>query len=133
MRDCEICSQPARNASASYCARCVRLVGRVGPSRDYGNDALKRALKSAWDGQVFRCHYSSAELVVDDPTNPRYLTFDHRTPPAKGDLVVAAAVINDMKTDMSEKEFERVVIELAKKFSGGPFDKEVLLLRHWKR
>lgn len=132
-RNCEICSNPARNQLASYCDTCRRLVRRTSAKRDDGNAARKGALKSAWDGEAFRCYYSGLPLVVDRTSHPLYLTFDHRTPRARGDLVVAAAVINDMKTDMSEEEFKRLVIELARKFSGKSFNEGAVKLRHWKR
>ncbi len=132
-RECEICSNPARHQQASYCATCRRLVNRVDTRRDDGNGARKGALKNAWDGESFRCYYSDVPLVVDKSSHPLYLTFDHRTPRAKGDLVVAAAVINDMKTDMSEEEFRRLVLELARKFSGKTFDERVVRLKYWKR
>ena len=72
-------------------------------------------------------------MVVDKSSHPLYLTFDHRTPRAHGDLVVAAAVINDMKTDMSGEEFRRMVLELASKFSGKSFEEGAVKLKFWKR
>jgi len=47
--------------------------------------------------------------------------------------VVACAVLNDMKSDMSEDEFKSMVIELAKHFKGGGFDQNVMNLKYWKR
>ena len=47
--------------------------------------------------------------------------------------VVAAACINDMKTDMSENEFRAVVIALSKAFQGGTIDEKIFNLKYWKR
>jgi len=72
-------------------------------------------------------------LIENNPKDPRYLTFDHRTPRQEGDVVVAAAVINDMKSDMTEEEFKRMIILLANHFNGGSFDEGAFDLKHWKR
>lgn len=92
-----------------------------------------RALQRAWDGESFRCYYTGITLVEDNPKDPRYLTFDHLTPRNETDIVVAAAVINDMKSDMSDGEFRAMVLELAKRFRGGKFDERVFNLKYWKR
>lgn len=91
------------------------------------------ALKQAWDGQAFRCYYTGSKLVEDNYKDPRYLTFDHLTPRHEGRIVVVASVINDMKSDMSDKEFRRMVLQLANYFKGGKFDSKALCLRHRKR
>jgi hypothetical protein len=92
-----------------------------------------RALKQAWDGQSFRCHYTGVRLVENNHRDPRYLTFDHRIPRKEAGVVLACACLNDMKSDLDEAEFRRVVIELAKRFQGGALDEAVLALKHWKR
>ena len=92
-----------------------------------------KALKKAWDGQCFRCHYTGVRLIDDNPKDPRYLTFDHFTPREESEIVIVAAAINDMKSDMSDREFRHMVIQLAKRFSGGKFDEKAFELKHWKR
>ena len=72
-------------------------------------------------------------LVEDNPKDPRYVTFDHRTPRKEGDIVLAAAAINDMKSDMSEREFRSMVAQLAERFSGGMFEEKAFKLKFWKR
>jgi hypothetical protein len=95
--------------------------------------ARVNALKNAWDGKHFKCFYSGIELEEIDSKNPRYITFDHRTPRDEDDIVVTAACINDMKTDMSESEFRAAVVALSKVFQGGVIDAEVFNLKYWKR
>jgi len=92
-----------------------------------------QALKRAWDGEGFRCYYSGIRLVEDNPKDPRYLTFDHRTPRQESDVVVAAAVLNDMKSDMTEDEFKAMIIQLASRFKGGRFDENVFNLEYFRR
>jgi len=54
-------------------------------------------------------------LVETNPEDPRYITFDHRIPRQEDDIVVAAACINDMKSDLSEDEFKAIVVQLARR------------------
>ncbi len=67
-------------------------------------EARIRALKEAWKSPGFSCHYSGVRLMEDNARSPRYLTFDHRTPRKENDIVVCAALINDMKSDLDETE-----------------------------
>ena len=129
---CSICGRP-RHPRAQLCKRCKKLSDRLDTRRKADKKARVRALQLAWDGSVFRCHYTGVPLDENDHHAPQYLTFDHRTPRQEQDVVVAAACINDMKSDLTEKEFRAVVIQLAQKFQGGQFDEHVLNLTHWKR
>ena len=142
---CQICGSP-KHQLAYCCKRCKRIIDRRGPRRKRGDTLGKpdkearrkarlKALKNAWVGESFHCHYSGVRLVEDkeNSKDPRYLTFDHRTPRKESDVVVAAYVINDMKSDMTESEFKKMVIQLASRFKGGPFDERVFNLKHWKR
>ncbi len=52
----------------------------------------------------------------------RYLVFEHRTPNDEASVVVTCALINRMKTDLTEEQFKAMVAELAKVFTGGTFD-----------
>lgn len=132
MKLCPVCDGPV-HPEAEYCKRCKRILDRVDMRRKPDRAARAKALKTAWDSECFRCSYSGARLDEDDHHNPRYLTFDHRTPRQEDDVVVTAACLNDMKSDLTEAEFRTVVLALASVFQGGPFDEDVLELKHWKR
>ena len=129
---CEICGQ-SRRRQATFCKRCKKILDRIDTRRKADKRARAQALKASWDGQAFRCHYSGVTLVENDHRNPRYITFDQRTPRQEDNVVIAAACLNDMKSDLSEDEFKAVVVQLARRFDGGPFDESVLNLSHWKR
>ncbi len=131
---CEICKGPLQH-TANLCKRCGKLVRRGNAGNKPDRRARIGALKQAWDGRSFRCHYSGVRLVDNHPASPRYLTFDHRTPGHEDDIVIAAALINDMKSDTDEDEFKRIVKKLANHFRGGPPVKEDALDRmlRWKR
>ena len=131
-RICEIC-ESAIHPQAHFCKRCKKLIDRVDIRKKADKKARVKALKRAWDGEGFRCYYSGIRLIEDNHKDPRYLTFDHRTPRKESDVVVTAAVLNDMKTDMKEDEFKAMVIQLANRFGGGSFDEKVFKLKYWRR
>ncbi len=129
---CPVCDSQIHQL-AKLCKRCKKIVGRANARRKPDRAARIKALQRAWDGAGFCCYYSGIRLVETVHTDPRSLTFDHRTPRDERDVVVAAACLNDMKSDMSEEEFRAVVQALASRFSGGEFDERVFRLAHWKR
>jgi len=109
------------------------LLDRVDIRKRPDKAARVRALQEAWDGEAFRCYYSGVRLSEDNPRDPRYLTFDHRIPRREVDVVVTAAVLNDMKSDMADDEFKVMILQLASRFNGGEFDESVFNLKYWKR
>jgi hypothetical protein len=72
---------------------------------------------------LFRCHYSGARLVERYP-HPAYPTFDHTTARDGRKVTFVAALINDMKSVMTDEDFKLLVIEMAKRFQGLPFDQQ---------
>lgn len=130
---CPICETPLHHSQAKYCRRCRKILNRVDTRRKHNLEARVAALIESWDGQGFRCHYSGILLNEDNPKDPRYLTFDHLIPRQEDKIVLVAAAINDMKSDMDDREFKVMVIQLANRFSGGEFNEKVFNLKHWKR
>jgi len=131
--NCPICESSLHHPLATYCIRCRKLIGRVDVRHKPDKVARAKALTQAWDGKGFRCYYTGIRLVEDNHSDPRYLTFDHLTPREESRIVVVAAAINDMKSDLSDGEFRRMVRQLASRFSGGEFDARAFNLKHWKR
>lgn len=132
-KTCIVCNTLIHHPQILYCKRCGKIVGRVDTRRKHDRAARIKALRKSWDGEAFRCKYTGIKLVEDNHKDPRYLTFDHRTPRREDDIVIVAQAINDMKSDMSDKEFRRMVLELTNRFNGGEFDEEAFALRYWKR
>jgi hypothetical protein len=130
---CVICKCKLSNPQAFYCARCKKILERIDTRRKHNRQARIRALKQSWDGRSFRCFYTGVKLVENNPSDPRYLTFDHHIPRREDRIVIVAAAINDMKTDMSDREFRRMVMQLANKLSGGEFDARAFKLKYWTR
>ena len=130
---CLICTKSLHHPQSIYCRRCRKLIDRINPRRKHNKAARIRALQKAWDGEAFRCYYTDIRLVEDNSKDPRYLTFDHRTPRQEDDIVIVAQAINDMKSDMTDKEFRRMILQLANRFNGGEFDEKAFKLKYWKR
>lgn len=104
----------------AYCCKpCTKLVTRVETRKGKTNyDARRKALREAGDGKCFRCFYTGWPLRTDDHHDPYYLTWEHRTPRDEADIVVTAAIINDMKSDLTENEFRKLIVDLANRFNG---------------
>ena len=84
-------------------------------------------MQASWSttDQCFRCHYSGARLVEQYP-HPAYPTFDHTTARDGREVTFVSALINDMKSVLSDADFKTVVIEMGKKFQGLPFDLQLI-------
>lgn len=135
---CEICKKIAISSKHKYCSDCNKLIikaNRRGIGRKIAFRALKSAQRKGKEG--FYCHYTGIRLALKkkDAGKPWYISFDHRVPRKKDDIVVSACLINDMKTDMDEEEFERLVEELCKHFKNKRyiFKPKVLMLKYYKR
>lgn len=135
---CAICFEP-RHQLATLCTRCKRLRDRLDTrarSRGFKTDkaARQRALAAAWDpaAKAFRCYYGGV-VLNHDPASPWHVTFDHRTPGDESDIVVCSALINDMKSDLTEEEFRSVVAQLAERFANKRGTIETLKPSRWRR
>jgi len=131
--NCGICKL-SKHPLANFCKRCKKIMDRICTRRKRDKDARIKALKESWDGECFRCYYSGVKLDEKNHHSPLYITFDHRIPRKEDDIVIAAAVINDMKSDLSEDEFKDLVNQLFAHFRKGvPINKNAFKLKHWKR
>ena len=65
------------------------------------------------------CYYTGMILDLDNRKSPRYLVFDHWIPGDPSKVVITAAVVNEMKSDMTQDEFEDTVCQMADHFRKG--------------
>lgn len=136
--NCQVCAG-SRHALASLCRRCKGIRDRIdGRAKRRGQSvsyiSREKALEQAWDRAVgaFRCQYSG--VVLDEqPHSPWHITFDHRTPRVEEDVVVCSALVNNMKSDLTEAEFQKVIQQLAERFSGQRSEIDRFSPSHWKR
>jgi hypothetical protein len=135
---CQVCSNP-RHTLATLCTRCKKIRDRIDTrARRRGSRVDKaartRALRKAWDpdAEAFRCHYSGV-LLDADHRSPWHVTFDHRTPRTESDVVLCAALINDMKSDLTEAEFRKVIAQLSERLAGVRSSIERIVPKYWHR
>jgi hypothetical protein len=130
---CDICGGE-KHPQGDACYRCKSILRRVetrldvsGAPRHVDHEARRQALKNSWHDGAFHCYYTGVALVQDSSRwrDHRYLVFEHRTPGDESSVVVTSALINRMKTDLTEEQFKAMVTALAKKFAGDPFDQHV--------
>jgi hypothetical protein len=128
---CVVCGAE-KHPQAYACKRCKRILDRLaidasGASRPFDRPARLRALQNSWHGGAFHCFYTGIVLIEDGHRwrDHRYLVFEHRIPGDEASVVVASALVNRMKTDLTEEQFKAMVNELAKVFAGGTFDEQV--------
>jgi len=74
-------------------------------------------LKRAWGGSAFYCEITGWKLNTKDHLSPFYLTWEHLTPGDEDDIVVAAALVNRMKANLTLDEFKLLVCALANRFA----------------
>jgi hypothetical protein len=127
---CVVCGAE-KHSRAYACPRCRRILDRVETRHD-GSGALRRsdrearlrALQDSWHDGAFHCFYTGVTLADEAcrSRDHRYLVFEHRTPGDEASVVVTCALVNCMKTDLTEEQFKAMVAELAKVFTGGTFD-----------
>jgi len=127
---CCICDKPVRSKNSRYCVQCGCIRDRLqcehlGPEAD----------RAIWDyvrQHRYHCFYTNVPLDMDDYNSPWYLSFDHRTPGNRKEVVLTCVLINEMKTDLTEEEFWYYIFQLDNyKKKGTKVRKKKLA--HWYR
>jgi hypothetical protein len=108
---CAGCRRAAALKGHKYCARCARIAIRMKRAR-----FPREAIDGVWDyirKYGFVCYYTGMPLVLDDPKSPWYLVFDHWIPRDPRKIVITTALLNKMKSDLTEDEFWYFIRQLA--------------------
>jgi hypothetical protein len=129
-KECAGCRRAAALKGRKYCARCARLAFRMKHAR-----LLREAMDAIWDylrkyGYV--CYYTGMALDTEDPKSPWYLVFDHWMPRDPRKIVITSALVNEMKSDMTEDEFWYIIRQLANHFRKGSVVRK-RKLAYWSR
>jgi len=95
---------------SKYCPNCAPLAKRLRSEHIHA-----KGRKYFWSylcRHDRRCCFSGISLLIDDDTSPWYLVFSRVNPGDKSKIVPASALLNEMKSRLSKKEFWYYVLAL---------------------
>ena len=110
-KKCCRCGKPVFTKRSKYCPTCSRFAFRM-KARQFP----PWVVKSIWayvKKYGYVCYYTGMLLDMTDPKSSWYCVFDHWAPHDLSKIVITSALINDMKSDLSEEEFWYYVRALA--------------------
>jgi hypothetical protein len=116
-KGCWACGEAVHRYNAKYCLRCAKFGERMRTKH-----FPAKTIKAIWEyirryGYV--CYYTGMLLDMENRKSPWYLVFDHWIPGNPSKVVITSALVNDMKSDLSEGEFKDMVCQLADYFRKG--------------
>ena len=109
-KKCNICGRPVFSSNSDHCVRCARFV-RCMDQRGIHTDAVKKILAHV-RRHGFVCSYTKLKLDMENPQSPFYFVFDHMVPGDEKSAVLTFALLNEMKSDMTFKEFKYYLRQL---------------------
>jgi hypothetical protein len=116
-RVCDGCGRAAALKGHKFCATCARLARRMKLAR-----FPRKAILAVWAyirKYGFVCYYTGMPLDLDDTQSPWYLVFDHWMPRDPRKIVITSALVNTMKSDLTEDEFWYFIRQLANFYRNG--------------
>ncbi len=122
--------RPVFSIHSIYCRICDRLAFRMKERR-----FPPEAVKAVWEyirAYDYRCFYTKMLLEMDDIKSPWFCVFDHLIPLDSRRIVLTSALINEMKTALSVREFWYFVLQLADLIVKGKSIKKIRLA-HWRQ
>jgi hypothetical protein len=110
-KKCCVCSKPVFSVHSIYCQTHARLAFRMKARR-----FPPEAVEGVWDYirvNGNRCYYTKMPLEMEDIKSPWFCVFDHLIPLDPNHIVLTSALINEIKTALSGKEFWFYIEQLA--------------------
>jgi hypothetical protein len=103
-RKCCICGKPfyVNANNEKYCRMCAELVWRM-EIKKFPAATVKQVLDSIRE-HGYVCYYTGMPLERN-PLSPWYVVLDHWMPGNPQKVVLTSALLNDMKSDLTEDEF----------------------------
>ena len=129
-KKCWVCGRPVFSVHSMFCRGCSGLDFRMKARR-----FPPEAQEEIWDylrANDRKCYFSQLPLELDDTTSPWYCVFDHLTPLDPTKIVLTCALINEMKSALSEREFWFYVEQLADFITKGTKIKKIKL-SYWRQ
>ena len=102
-KKCYICSKPVYSNHSMYCPICRQFAVRMSAKR-----LPPSTIEDIWNyvrryGYV--CYYTGMSLDMENRKSPWYGVLDHWIPQNSKKVVLTSSLINEMKSDLTEKEF----------------------------
>ena len=118
IRKCCICGRrPTFSQKSNQCLYCHVLLARA-HHEGLPPERVKEICEHVrCHGHV--CFYTKEPLNMTDPKDPFYFVFDHMIPGDNRKIVLTFALLNEMKSDMTPKEFRYYILQLDKCFRTG--------------
>lgn len=129
-KKCWVCGKPVLSVHSMFCQGCARLAFRMKIRR-----FSPEAEEGVWNyvrtyGK--RCYYTKMPLEMDDVKSQWYCVFDHLIPLDPSQIVLTSAMINEMKSALSEREFWFYIEQLAD-FNTDHKKIKKIKLAYWRR
>jgi len=102
---------PVFSIHSMFCKRCSRVAFRM-KARRFSPEAEEGVWKYIRT-YGFVCFYTGMPLDMTDFNSPWYGVFDSVTPGDRSRIVLTSALFNEMKSDLSIKEFWYYIRQLA--------------------
>ena len=129
-KECCVCGKPVCSIHSMYCQTHARLAFRMKARRfpPEAEEAVWNYIRANGD----RCYYTRLALEMDDTKSQWFCVFDHLIPLDPRTIVLTSALINEIKSALTEKEFWYFVEQLADFKTNGKKIKKIQL-GHWRK
>ena len=111
VKKCCICGKPVFSIKSIYCRACSHFSARMSDERV--SPAVRQDLWSyVRKHRGYYCYYTGMELDVFTKKDPYFLEFDHLVPGDPRKIVITSSWFNELKGDLTFKEFKGSVVQL---------------------
>jgi len=111
IKKCCICDKPVFSIKSIYCRTCSHFSARMSDER-FPPKTRNELWSYVRKRRGYYCSYTGQELDVFTKSSPYFLEFDHLVPGDPSKIVITSAWINEMKGDLTFKEFKGSVVQL---------------------
>jgi hypothetical protein len=110
-KKCDICDRPVFSLQSKYCLRCSHFFHRTELKRisPQAKEEIRRHLRT----KGFVCQYTGVPLDTENDRSPWYCVFNCFVPGDNSRVLLTCALFNEMKSDLSIKEFWYYIRQLA--------------------
>jgi hypothetical protein len=125
---CEVCRDPS--GLKRYCERCRNLLTRKRKGQQPDIAARRAAMRDQWrdDLHAFACKYTGVALT--HAGGARNAEWEHVIPGKESSVVLVAALVNRMKADLTEDQWNTMIRALYElRIEGKPFDESAFPLK----